>query len=153
MEEREFSLIGHGIAVDLSNCAQEPIHIPGRIQPHGILLAIKEPDLTILQVSDNIFELLGVPAEELLNQPLEKLLGPSQLAAVRENIRNQSLDANPLFIFTLKSPNEQHVFDGIIHRMDGLLILELEQFRASPENRQQNVYNVVKTSLTNIQNS
>lgn len=28
--------------VDLTNCDKEPIHIPGSIQPHGALLALKE---------------------------------------------------------------------------------------------------------------
>ena len=29
--------------VDLTNCEDEPIHIPGAIQPHGLLLAV-DPD-------------------------------------------------------------------------------------------------------------
>ncbi len=32
---------------DLSNCAVEPIHVPGSIQPHGVLVALSEPELTI----------------------------------------------------------------------------------------------------------
>jgi len=28
----------HGGQVDLASCADEPIHIPGSIQPHGALL-------------------------------------------------------------------------------------------------------------------
>jgi hypothetical protein len=31
--------------VDLTNCEREPIHIPGSIQPHGVLLVLKEPEL------------------------------------------------------------------------------------------------------------
>lgn len=31
--------------VDLTNCEQEPIHLPGSIQPHGVLLVLKEADL------------------------------------------------------------------------------------------------------------
>jgi two-component system, chemotaxis family, sensor kinase Cph1 len=29
--------------VDLTNCDREAIHIPGAIQPHGILLVLQEP--------------------------------------------------------------------------------------------------------------
>ena len=33
--------------VDLTNCEREPIHIPGAIQPHGLLLALDaESDLS-----------------------------------------------------------------------------------------------------------
>jgi len=33
--------------VDLTNCDEEPIHIPGSIQPHGLLFVLKEPQLQI----------------------------------------------------------------------------------------------------------
>ena len=32
---------------DLTNCEREPIHIPGAIQPHGVLLAL-EPGLRVV---------------------------------------------------------------------------------------------------------
>jgi hypothetical protein len=38
--------------LDISNCDQEPIHIPGFIQPHGMLLVLREPELLITQASD-----------------------------------------------------------------------------------------------------
>lgn len=40
-------------SVDLSNCDREPIHIPGKIQSHGCLLVLQEPELIILQASCN----------------------------------------------------------------------------------------------------
>lgn len=45
---------------DLDACAQEPIRIPGAIQPHGALLVIAEADRRLLQCSDNAAELLGI---------------------------------------------------------------------------------------------
>ncbi|MGH1397470.1 MAG: hypothetical protein ACRAVC_26045, partial [Trichormus sp.] len=57
--------------VDLTNCDKEPIHIPGYIQPHGVILALHPVELTILQVSNNTFELFGIPPEELINQNLD----------------------------------------------------------------------------------
>ena len=40
--------------VDLTDCDREPIHIPGTIQPYGVLLALAEPALTVAQVSENV---------------------------------------------------------------------------------------------------
>lgn len=40
--------------VDLSNCDKEPIHIIGRIQPHGLLITIDRQSFSIEQVSSNI---------------------------------------------------------------------------------------------------
>jgi len=59
--------------VDLTNCDEEPIHIPGSIQPHGLLFVLKEPQLQIIQVSNNTFEILGLHPQELLNKYLKKL--------------------------------------------------------------------------------
>src|SRR6476659_8235847 len=38
---------------DLSNCEREQIHLAGSIQPHGALLLLREPDLAIVQASEN----------------------------------------------------------------------------------------------------
>ena len=43
----------------LLRCADEPIAIPGAIQPHGVLLAVTEPDLTVVIASENAAELFG----------------------------------------------------------------------------------------------
>ncbi|MGE6661744.1 hypothetical protein ACQKEK_13530 [Pseudomonas sp. NPDC077408] len=32
-------------------CENEPIHIPGSIQPHGYLLCMRESDLSVTHVS------------------------------------------------------------------------------------------------------
>ncbi len=102
--------------VDLTNCDREPIHIPGSIQPHGILLALKEPDLTILQISNNIFNFLGLTPEELLNQPLNKLLECDQINFLQDCLSQEDLSfVNPMDL-TIKSGNKAIHFDGIIHR-------------------------------------
>jgi len=40
-------------SVDLTNCDKEPIHIPGKIQSHGFLIAVVKKDLTISYISEN----------------------------------------------------------------------------------------------------
>lgn len=62
--------------VDLSTCDREPIHVPGAIQPHGVLLAL-DPRLRVAMVSANVKGLLGVAAEEALGLTLADLVGPA----------------------------------------------------------------------------
>ena len=45
---------------DLSNCEREQIHLAGSIQPHGALLLMTEPDLVVVQASNNAAEFLGL---------------------------------------------------------------------------------------------
>jgi len=64
--------------VDLSNCDREPIHIPGRIQSHGFLVAVTIESLVISYVSENCADFIDVPAKTLLGQSLadfEKIVG------------------------------------------------------------------------------
>ncbi|MBC7418707.1 MAG: histidine kinase, partial [Pedobacter sp.] len=54
---------------NLTNCDQEPIHIPGKIQSHGFLIAIDQ-FYNISFCSENISNFLPLTAASLLNQPL-----------------------------------------------------------------------------------
>jgi PAS domain S-box-containing protein len=63
------------LAVDLTLCEQEPIHIPGAIQPHGALLATLADGSLITHASANVAAVLGRPAEELFGRPLAMALG------------------------------------------------------------------------------
>ena len=58
--------------VDLTNCDREPIHIPGKIQSHGFLVAI-DSNCIINYVSENIIAHMPVQANELLGKHLNKL--------------------------------------------------------------------------------
>lgn len=62
---------------DVSECDVEPIHIPGTIQPHGVLLALDPQSFEILQVSANAEDVFGISAEAVLTQPIGVLFGTS----------------------------------------------------------------------------
>ena len=62
--ERQHDLVPVGTPIDLDNCAREPIHIPGSIQPRGVLAVVREPDFEVRQVSANVADLLGRPVDD-----------------------------------------------------------------------------------------
>ncbi|MBD0306749.1 MAG: hypothetical protein ICV80_00970, partial [Microcoleus sp. T1-bin1] len=59
----------------LEECTEESVYAPGHIQPHGIVFFLQGTKLNILQTSENVGELFGISAEELLCQPLQRLFG------------------------------------------------------------------------------
>ncbi len=59
----------------MSRCEQEPIHIPGAIQPHGALLATLIDSGLVTHASANLSAILGCPAEAALGQPLHHVIG------------------------------------------------------------------------------
>ena len=112
---------------DLSNCERELIHLAGSVQPHGLLLALREPGLRIIQASANVEALLGVSAEDLLNQPVAELGG--DLVAALTTVCTQFADLSepaPLRCH-LKPGGRIREFEGMIHRVNGdVLLVELE---------------------------
>jgi two-component system, chemotaxis family, sensor kinase Cph1 len=115
--------------VDLTDCDREPIHIPGAIQPYGVLLALAEPELTVAQVSENVGDHLPLGIEDILGQPLSRIIDPASVDAIREALREEHWnETNPFRINAHARP-----FDGIVHRHAGAAILELEPNPESPK--------------------
>ncbi|MBC1236954.1 ATP-binding protein [Nostoc sp. 2RC] len=137
--------------VDLTNCDREPIHIPGYIQPHGLLLALKEPELTILQCSNNTYSLIGINPEQLLNQPLSNFWESEQINFLQDCLYEKDLQlVNPLEI-SMKIGTEDLHYDAIIHRSNQILILELEPRFLKKTNGFFKFYHSVKQAISKLQ--
>ncbi|WP_263219638.1 ATP-binding protein [Pseudomonas atacamensis] len=106
----------------LANCADEPIRFPGAIQPHGLLLTLTEPALQIIQVSANVETLLTRAPESLIGQPLHSLIGAEHTAQVLQALQQATFSEAAPLRFELNGTE----FEGLLHRHQGVLILELE---------------------------
>lgn len=60
-------------SVDLTNCDKEPIHIPGKVQSHGFLIAVDKIDLSISYLSGNTGVFIKAVASNLLGKPLSAI--------------------------------------------------------------------------------
>jgi light-regulated signal transduction histidine kinase (bacteriophytochrome) len=103
----------HGL--DLAACEREPIHIPGAIQQHGVLLALSDA-LEVCAASANADPLLGPPMGRSISQIIE--CGGIQIergagAAVAQHVGTVELLGVP--------------HDAFVHRSGAALILELEK--------------------------
>ncbi len=116
--------------VDLTNCDREPIHIPGTIQPHGMLLAVHEPDLRVVQASANTAALLGIETNTLLGHPLDTFMAEGQAVALRNLLAQERLIHPYLTQLAFTTPTGNLAFDAMLHRRDNLLLLELEDVDA-----------------------
>ncbi len=108
---------------DLSACEREPIHIPGAIEPNGVMLVLNEPNLTILQASSNTLPLLGSAPEKLLGMPLADLFSSSDVDRL---IAPTAGDGKRRYIHRVWTPQTGNIFDALVHRDQSLLIIELE---------------------------
>ncbi|NJM73392.1 MAG: GAF domain-containing protein [Scytonema sp. RU_4_4] len=137
--------------VNLKNCDHEPIHIPCSIQPHGILLVLSEPDLEILQISNNTETILGVTADKLLGQQLSHLLEQDMIAAIASCLQGEFEHINPLKL-SIRHQGRITEFNGVIHRsLQNYLILELEPYSSEVTSGFINFYTLTRTTLTKMQ--
>lgn len=138
--------------VDLTNCDKEAIHIPGSIQPHGLLFVLEEPDLKILQVSNNTYTLIGIHSHDLLGKILEDILDLQQIQSIRKCLTSDFESINPLKLSII---NQDRIlnFDGIIHRSDDALILELEPSISKEDSGFFKFHHLVKGTITKMQNA
>ncbi|WP_237216296.1 GAF domain-containing protein [Falsiroseomonas oryziterrae] len=107
---------------DLANCERERIHLAGSIQPHGLLLLVREPDHVVIQASANAAALLGLDA--VLGQRLRDLGGDLAAAVLPRTL--EALDAG-LTTMRVTAGAEGRAFDAMLHRpAGGGLMVELE---------------------------
>ena len=113
---------------DMTNCERELIHFAGSIQPHGLLLVLREPRLAIVQASATAGEMLGRSLDWLLSRRLHDLEGdvaPRLLALLDDSDLGEP---HPLRC-TIGGVG----FEGATHRIDEqTLVLELEPVSPAP---------------------
>ena len=120
--------------VNLTNCDQEPIHIPGSIQPHGFLFGIDKGSRKIEFCSENAEMFTGKSYSFLLGKTFDEAFG-SQLhktVSAHFNVENV-LNKTPLKVHFGNAMVELRV-----HQNDGYYILEGEFF--NPKDQLSNVY-------------
>ena len=139
--------------VDLTNCDREPIHISGHIQPHGVLLVVQEPQLKILQVSENTLHLLGFAPESAIGEDLSLLFERVQLEKLKACLRNENLKTvNPIKLY-VERPGKSLEFDCILHRVQEVLMVELELATSQENLSVFSFYHSVRATVSKIQSA
>jgi light-regulated signal transduction histidine kinase (bacteriophytochrome) len=111
------------IADEIATCDSEPIRTPGSIQPHGFLLALN-PQLEVVQASDNLARFTGIKARLALGRPLVDIIGERGAGALERGLNSGRLRERPAYIATVSLEGDR--FDVLAHAWDALLLLEFE---------------------------
>ncbi|NYI00560.1 ATP-binding protein [Cupriavidus plantarum] len=134
-----------------ADCAREPIHIPGGIQPHGYLLSVGEGGI-VVQVSANIGALVHADADAVLGQPLASVLGERGAQLVATALRDLDAEGIPLYAGSIDDPrgNMHAPLAIVVHRYDGATIVELEPARDTSDVFA-SMYPLVRTFINSLQ--
>lgn len=112
--------------VDLTDCDREPIHIPGAIQPHGLLLALDDDDRVVV-ASTNCRAMIGRDVPDVIGQPLGDIVG--HLAARSLALLAESEDFREPVRLALDVPGgvlATGEVDVVLHRVGSRLLVEIE---------------------------
>ena len=105
------------------SCDREPIHIPGAIQPHGILLVAEWASGPVLQAAGD-GSLLGTEIGSVLGKTLSETLGSR--AEELLDAAAHLIGEEPVYIGSLSVPGAEQDADLLAHQVEGRLVVELE---------------------------
>ncbi|BDC50334.1 histidine kinase [Bryobacterales bacterium F-183] len=146
---------GRSAPSDLTTCDREPIHIPGSIQPHGILLSLDHASFRVLQASANAIDLFGVPAEELIGRTLSEVLLSRDAGEMLEAIERAVLESTPVYLASIgvrAGGGNDRLYRAVAHLHRQRVIVELEEASTGTSSISfQNLYPLVRTFMDRLQ--
>ena len=116
----------------LEECASEPIHQIGSIQPHGALIVVS-PDIhrTVLQASKNLSVFFGIDAAEAIGKPITSLIGElatNQIETLIQKLGTQDTATEVINIANIHSSCALRVH---LHASDGMFVVEVEHYKVT----------------------
>ncbi|MEM6727025.1 MAG: HWE histidine kinase domain-containing protein [Pseudomonadota bacterium] len=114
-----------GQSYDLTNCDREPIHILGRVQSYGALLALT-PDWIVAHASENISDFLGKPADDLIGTPVAMFLDEQTIHDLRSCLQLLSTPDSIERLFRQTIGSHATPVDMAVHVSGRMIIVEFE---------------------------
>jgi light-regulated signal transduction histidine kinase (bacteriophytochrome) len=125
---RGLDLLRAGEQVTRTNCDREPIHVPGAIQPHGLLLVLDPETGAIRQASANAEAFLGAPAEAAVGRSVTGWLSERALEELRQVAGDDHPGQLPM---PVRVEMKGEVYEAVAHENPAGLVVEFEP--APPE--------------------
>lgn len=111
------------LKVALDHCANEPIHIPGSIQPHGAMLVLDGKSKVVQQASENIEEFMDVTLDQVYGKTLDQLFGIKNAEKLMASIQKAPLQPIDAVMMTIKGA----LCDVVSTFSDNQIVVEIEQ--------------------------
>lgn len=112
---------------------------------------LRPTDLVVLQVSENVERWLGCSVQDLLGQPVARVFGSGGQTRLREFLRTETTENNPIYAFTLDPRGDSAPLDVIVHTTGGVAVVELEATDRGEEKPEPDYYASLKKSVSRLQ--
>lgn len=139
--------------LDLTTCDREPIHIPGSIQPFGVLLVLHGPEFQVIQASRNTEKLLAQNVESVLARPLRDLIDETHFETIRAGLLDLAINGEPVHLgqFSPKAGIPGRSIHATGHRRETHWIVELEAAEPEDPGSYLGVYHLVRRFLSSLE--
>jgi light-regulated signal transduction histidine kinase (bacteriophytochrome) len=118
----------HPSAPALADCASEQLHLSGRIQAHGALVAADLQDRRITYASANTPELIGAEPDQLFDSPVMSIFSPDEQQRLEQAIEQTGYrpSSPDLYGMPLAAAFDDKV-DVMLHQVGGQIVIEIER--------------------------
>ena len=115
----------------LTSCDREPIATPGAIQAHGVLVAVQEPEMRIVEISANAQQVFGRRPKSMLSKDIRAYLDKKQYDAVHNFVERAMWSSLQPITLNIRRGDtsrggRRSRWDVFCHRHNDLLFLEFE---------------------------
>ncbi|RZM04542.1 MAG: GAF domain-containing protein, partial [Pedobacter sp.] len=128
---------------DSEFCGNLPLHNINLIQDYGYLIVLDKHTLNIVQVSENLTEITGLAAQDLMNLPLAGFITDSDFRKISDAMAKGITDKIPLMVSWTKS-GFQNAYHVLMHVKTEYIILELQKADTKQERTFTDVYQEIK---------
>lgn len=111
--------------VDLTNCDREPIHILGRVQSYGCLLAVST-DWMITYASENCADLIGLDAQKIIGSRFVEVFPQATVHHLRTKMQVLGYQSGVARLFAYPALEDGRLFDISISQSDHNIVFEFE---------------------------
>ena len=111
--------------VDLTNCDKVPIHLLGRVQSFGFLIAVTK-EWSISHVSKNVSDYIPYNADDLLGKPINNLFADETLHEIKNKLQYLTYGGGAEVLSDVCFNNSEKQFDISVHPSNGNIILDCE---------------------------
>lgn len=134
---------------DSEFCGSLAIHQTNSVQDYGFLLVVENEKLEIIQGSENLSTLTGIPIRELIGAPVTSIFQPEDLTRLKGEIAKGNRIRIP-FQCTIMVDQDPKALYVLLHVKDGQTILEIEQVYGRVERSFTEVFQEVRSFISSI---
>ena len=112
----------------LSDCASEQLHLSGRIQAHGALVAANLQDRRITYVSANTRDLIGAEPDQLFDSPVMSIFALDEQQRLEQAIEESGHQPSSPDLYGMRlTAGIDGEVDVILHQVGGQIVIEIER--------------------------